>query len=437
MRWICFMVTVLTYATFLPASSRGQADALPSSPVVSSIVVFGNKTTHPEIILREMTIRVGDTLEPSELEYCQARIYSLGLFNRVEIHHIPMDSTVLLVEVDERWYFYPLPMVGIVDHDWQKWYYGLGVVHQNFRGWNERLFAGFVLGYNPWVSLNYGNPWIFGRSHMFAETGFRYQRIENKSLLSRGTGPNFTETHYSISQSIGKRYGPFLSTSVTAGFSYVEVSDKLSGRTASPDGIDRFVSIGLGGRYDTRNLAEYPTRGVFASAAVSKRGIGLGEVDFVSYGIDLRSYSVIASYPVLATRVFSRWTSGPSIPNYEHQFFGFGDRLRGHFSTEMEGENIAGASVEIRLPIIKSLYITMPDIPVPEFATWRFGLYTAAFMDAGTVWDNGDRFDWHHIPRGYGVGLHVLLPYSYVIRGERAWDQNGRGQWILDVGASF
>ena len=422
-----------------PGLLFGQGDSINpvTRPVVSAIAIFGNKTTKAEIILREMTIQVGDTISALDIDYCQARIYSLGLFNRVEIHYIPMDSAVLLVEVDERWYFYPVPMLGIVDRDWEKWYYGLGVTHQNFRGWNERIFAGFVLGYNPWVSLSYVNPWIFGRSQMFSESAFRYQQIVNKSRIAQGEWPNFTEEHYTFTQSVGKRYGIFLSTYASIGYSYLEVSDKRFGRTASPEGIDRFLSFGMGGRYDTRNLGEYPTQGTMVGAGITKKGIGFGDVDFVAYSVDLRTYQTVFRYPILALRTFSRWTSGPSIPNYEHNFFGFSERLRGHFAEEMEGENIAGASAEFRIPVIKSLYVTIPDAPIPEFATWKFALYAAAFFDTGTVWSESDRFDWKNLPYGYGIGLHLLLPYSYVVRAERAWNEHGRGEWILDVGVPF
>jgi outer membrane protein assembly factor BamA len=441
MRWRCLLIAVLWLCPWGSPASFAQRDtgntASPNRRIVSGIAFFGNKTTRSEIILREMTIHVGDTLEAFDIEYCQARIYSLGLFNRVEIQEIPMDSTILLVEVDERWYLYPVPMIGIADRDWSKWYYGLGVMHQNFRGWNEKIFAGGVLGYNPWASMSYVNPWVFGRSQMSWQTDFRYQRVENKSEVSRGAGPNFSETHITCSQGLGKRYNPYLSVSSSIGFSYVEVGDKGAGRTLSPDGIDRSFSLGLSGRYDTRDLYEYPTRGVYVSAGISRHGLWQKPVDYFSYGADARFYREVASYPIVAARVFTRWTSGPAIPNYDHQYFGYGDRLRGHFFEEREGENIAGASLEVRMPIIKSLYIRFPDIPIPEFATWRFGLYAAAFIDAGTVWYNAHRVDWDHLPRGYGVGLHLLLPYGYVVRGERAWNEQGYGEWIFDIGAPF
>jgi outer membrane protein assembly factor BamA len=423
-------------STTIEISGAGR-NTLRRSPVVSRIVVFGNKTTKSEIILRELTVREGDTIDSAKIEYCRERIYSLGLFNKVDIDYPPLDSTVLVVDVDERWYFFPVPLLGVIERDIGKWYYGLGVVHYNLSGWNDKLFAGFVLGYNPWVSLSYSNPWIFGTAELYSETSLGYNSVHNKSLLSRGEGPNFLENRYSAQQTIGKRFDPFRSAQLSIGYQYLEVTEKKAGRTISPDGIDRFLTLAVGARYDTRNLREYPTSGAFISATVVKKGIGFGDVDFAVFGADARVYRTVFDLPSIAVRVFSRIGAGPAIPNYEHQFFGFGERLRGHFSEEVEGESIAGANLEVRIPLIRTLYVRFAGFPIPEFAMWKFGLYAAAFVDAGMVWNKGDDPTRSRVPSGYGGGLHLLLPYGFVVRFERAWSESGRGEWIAEVGASF
>jgi outer membrane protein assembly factor BamA len=188
--------------------------------VVAGIAIFGNTVTAPEIILREIPLQTGDTAGPAEIAYCEQRIYSLGLFTRVSVMMPPLDTSVLVVTVEERWHLYPAPMLGIVDRDIRHWYYGLGVKHENFRGWNEKIFAGFVLGYEPWVSLYYSNPWIFGRSQLFLEASAGYQRLEKKSAISREQGPNFHENHYKSGLTLGKRFDPYRSVWVNGGFHY-------------------------------------------------------------------------------------------------------------------------------------------------------------------------------------------------------------------------
>jgi outer membrane protein assembly factor BamA len=437
--------TVLLYSIGLfllgqTAFLFGQDDTTTSTgraPVISGFAVFGNKVTQPETILREITLQVGDTIDLEEIEFAKSRIYSLGLFNRVDITWPPMDSTILLVEVDERWFLYPVPLFGIVDRNWDHWYYGMGVKHENFRGRNEKIFAGFVLGYNPWVSLSYSNPWIFGDDQLFTETGFAWSKVVNKSMESRGEGPNFDEIHYSVAQMLGKRLDTYRSIWLHAAYNYIEVTENRTGRTINDQGVDRYLSLGFGASHDTRNLREYPTSGIYGTLYVAKKGFGIGFVDMMTYQADVRIYKPLYKNLSLAMRAFTRLSSGPSIPNYEHHFLGFSERIRGHFFDEIEGENSMGAFVELRIPIVPNLYIHVPQMPIRQFATWKLGLYAALFGDIGTVWDKDERPEFADMPRGYGAGLHFLLPYGIVFRIDRAWAENRAGQWVFDVGVAF
>ena len=275
------------------------------TPVITGFAVFGNTVTKPEIIVRELPMEVGDTINLEQIAFARSRIYSLGLFNRVEISWPPMDSTILLIEVDERWFLYPVPMAGIVDRNWDHWYYGLGVKHENFRGRNEKIFAGFVLGYNPWVSLSYANPWIPGDDQFFTQTDFAWSRVVNKSRESRGEGPNFDEIHYAVSEMFGKRFDAYHSVWSFLSFRYVEVTENRTGRTLDPAGIDRYLTIGFGASHDTRNLQEYPTSGIYSTASVSRKGFGIGLVDMVSYALDLRLYRPLLHDISLGMRLFT------------------------------------------------------------------------------------------------------------------------------------
>ena len=259
-------------------------------PVLSGIAISGNTLTKSEIILRELTLHIGDTLTPEAVEYMKSRVYSLGLFNKVRMTYPPVDSTVLLVDVEERWYIWAYPVFGIAERDWSKWYYGGGVRHDNFRGWNERILAQCVLGYNPIISLAYQNPWIFGAAEMYSETSLGYSRTQDKSAQTQVSSTPYEEKHWFFNQTIGN---------------------------------DVFVTVGASARYDTRDLAEYPLYGTYAAAAVSKYGIGFEHLNALIGALDLRVYRQLFSGWVLAGRTFARLSGGSEIPNYLHSFFGF------------------------------------------------------------------------------------------------------------------
>jgi len=409
-----------------------------SHPVVGSIVVLGNRSTDTELILRELTVHVGDTLNEEQLEYSRTRIYSLGLFNRVDMTYPPLDTTVLIISVEERWYLFPVPILGLVDKDWRKIYYGLGVVHFNLGGRGQKFFAGFALGYDPWVAVSYRDPWILGKLEMFSESELRYSKVRNKSLLSRGNEDNFDEIHYGFSQVLGKRFTSSFSAWLDFGYDYVEVTSRRAGRTLSNGGIDRYLSLGVGAVFDTRNLKEYPTYGSYGLIGLRKYGLFFGPLDHVLATVDARRYIKLSKSLTLAVRGFTAMSIGPRVPNYLHMYYGYSNRLRGHFYRIQEGENIAGVAVETRFPIVREEYVVL-DVPFlpPQFSTLRLGLYAAVFANAGTTWNRGEKIDLRHLPAGYGAGLHFLLPYGYVIRAEGAVDENGSGELYLVVGVSF
>ncbi len=143
---------------FQVALSRETADTLLT---VRNVVIDGNVTTKNFVILREMKLKPGERITAEALEHDQKRIYSLQLFNKVEMEVKPEGSEAqLVVHVNERWYLFPFPIVGIRYRDFDKLYYGAGLVHSNFRGRNEKLFFSFALGFDRWVSLTYHNPRI-------------------------------------------------------------------------------------------------------------------------------------------------------------------------------------------------------------------------------------------------------------------------------------
>jgi outer membrane protein assembly factor BamA len=433
----CSVLLVTTLVRGQQTTGEGNTDTKEPKCLYVGAAISGNTITQPEIILRELTVRIGDSLTREKIEYMKSRIYSLGLFNRVDITYPPMDSTILIIDVDERWYLYPVPLFGIVDRDWSRWTYGGGIRHDNVRGRNERVYSELLFGYNPRASLRYSNPWIFGEDQYYYETGFSYSRIQNKSALTHPDEPDYVEKHFALSATLGKRFTTFQSMWINVGFQYVDVSDFQTGRTASMQGIDRFLSVTVGAKYDTRDLAEYPSQGVYGVGTISRMGIGFGAVDMMMYYLDLRGYQQIGRGICLAGRLFTGLVSGPAIPDYEHFFFGFGERMRGRFQERQEGENIFGAFTELRVPVVAPFYLHVPQVPVSQFATWKLGLYATLFVDTGSLWNRNAHPDWNDMPYGYGAGLNFLLPYSMVFRIDRAWNERGHGEWIFDLFAAF
>jgi outer membrane protein assembly factor BamA len=435
---IYFIFIALISDSFLYAQDSSQTEFPDSTYYVNSILISGNATTKDYVILREMTLKPGALLTTELIAYDKNRIYSLGLFNEVQIHPVPStEQTVdILVVVSERWYIYPYPIVGLKDRDWNKFYFGAGLSHLNFRGRNEKVFFSFVLGYDPGFSIVYRNPSLTDDGEFFLSTRIAYSNASNRSLQAQAIAGKFTERHTSFSATVGTRFSISRTVWFNVGYEIVNMTDVTPTLSLSPTGIDRFPFMGIGASYDTRDLMEYPSYGTFAQTTVTKFGMPSADVDFVRYSADVRKYIPMNSRVVLTTRVFTDVVAAGPTPVYNRTYFGYGERVRGHFNQIIEGENILGVSSELHYTMIEPTYFTVKFLP-PEFGVWKFGMYAALFGDAGTVWFRRTPLTINNFLKGYGIGLHFLLPYSAVLRAEYGLDEYGKGEFIFDLGTTF
>lgn len=423
-------------ALALTLNPRAQAAAVTdSSLTVSKIVITGNETTKDYVILREMGTRIGAPLDSLSLERDKKQIYSLQLFNKVDVNYTAEgNQATVYVRVSERWYIFPIPIIGFRYRDLKKIYYGASLIHQNFRGRNEKIMASAVFGYDGWFNLAYQNPKLTSDDDIFlrSEVGFQHVRNQNTSAgeydqrLTAGT------------VELGKRYGLYQTFFFLVGYDRWDVSNPQAGWTVSPTGKDDFITLGATYIYDGRDIREYATSGSYAGLSVTKNGLGESQVNLLRFGVDLRGYVPLGDDLSLCGRAFGSSLGGGNSPTYLHAYFGYYDRIRGYYSTILEGEDILGGSLELRFPLLAPRYktVSIRFLP-PEFSVWRYGLYAALFADGGTIWFRRDQVfqvPWY---AGYGAGLHFLLPYSIVIRTEYALNQHGRGQFVLGFGAPF
>lgn len=429
----------LLATVFTPTIIFSQIDStitiLPQLGIVDTIIIAGNATTQDYVILDEMTLRQGSPATWEAIEYDKNRIYSLGLFTRVEIFYDTLASKgFLLVDVNERWYLIPVPLFGFRDGDTKRPFYGAGLLHSNFGGRNQRLFGSIVFGHNPSLALSFSDPQISRRHNLFFSGSLSYSRVRNRSKVASEASGNFDEIHHDINSTIGQRLSLHETISLNAGYKSVEVTENGPQRTVSAAGLDRFIYATVNYTYDSRNLREYASSGSFASLQTTKLGFGTSELDFTRFGVDARRYTPLPLDLTLVTRIHGSIVSGGVIPTYSRSYFGYGERIRGYYKTVFEGENITGANIELRFPILPPQVVRFSAIAIPqEFSIWRLGISLVAFSDAGATWFRDERLQLRSFSAGYGAGIDFLLPYSIIVRTLYAFNDRGRGQFILDV----
>ncbi len=428
---LLFLLTTTTLSTF----SQQVLPPAPDTPLglLDTIMVSGNEKTKSYVILDEMTLRKGAVVTPSLLEYDRNRIYSLGLFTRVDLWYDSLGTVrFLLVDVRERWFFIPFPTFGFRDGDPKRPYYGAGVLHTNVGGRNQKLYASLTLGYDPSASLSFVDPLLNRKASLYGAVSVSFSRPKNKSDREAALTGEYYETHFNLGGTLGKRFSLHQSAGITLGYTSITVPQYFPGRTASPDGRDSFLWGTLSFTHDTRDLAEYASRGLFAGLSVTENGFGESALSYTRTSGDFRGYLPLPAGCTIAMRAFASMASGGDVPVYGHSYFGYGERIRGFYNEVAEGEDLVLASAELRFAVLPARTIQVSGLPIPEqFTIWRFGISLALFADAGSTWLRGEPFGLRTLSSGVGAGIHFLLPYSAIARVEYARNSAHRGEWIL------
>lgn len=411
-----------------------------SQYIIDSIKIFGNDITEDFIILRELTFEPGDTVDRHTLEYNKERVYSLGIFNKVNFRFMDNDSSKLNIEVEESWYIYPIPFFYIKDNDWDKFSYGIAVLIKNFRGRNETLSGSAALGYDPSFSISYLKPSIIYKSNVYFNVNLAHRTVTNKSITAaRLFGNDFEYTFITNDVGIGNRFGLFHWAGFDVGFNYIESPKYFKGSNASDERIDRLIKLGFSYSYDTRDLIQFPSEGMLFSFYMQLKGLGMNNINYRVYNIDFREYRKLIGDLRAKWRVTTRQTAGKFIPYYDFSYLGFEEVVRGHINKEREGHHYYLGSVELLHPIIKDINISFDFIPLlpRELLTFRLALYAQLFADTGTTQLRGSPLRIKNFDTGYGAGLSLLLlPYN-ILRFEIATDENQNIEYIFDLAVSF
>lgn len=399
---------------------------------IDRVMIFGNDHTRREVILREIPFTFPDTLDMPDFQVIQNRLLNLNLFKRIDLNIFKQgNQNILIIQVYELWYLYPLPVFKVNDRDWNKLSYGMEFSHLNFRGRNEKLSVGALGGYNPTFFVNYFNPWLGQKSKLTFSfsvfVGRRYNRFYR-----------FDEHQIGTKISLGKRLSLNSTLSANVEFRRVSFPDSERYLSESRTGLDLVPRLGFSFVSDNRDLKEYPLSGHLIDWRVTRTGFTSRQAQYWRSRTDLRVYKKVAARLSFGARNLTILNFG-SVPAYDLIYIGFGERIRGYFDHVFTAQNLMIQSAEIRIPVIKSHYFSLPKAPLVNAFTQnlKYALNIAIFADTGIVWNRAEQFKRSRFRSGYGIGLNMFLPFRSLMRIEYALNDRGGGEWIIDSGISF
>lgn len=425
-----FTYSVLIFG--ICVSGFSQQSAFPQKPL-AAVYVVGNDRTDEDVITRELLFTVGDIISDSVLTASQKRIENLWLFNRVEFLPMPGNneqSWSLLISVTERLYVIPYPVFNFEDRDWHKLTYGFGLAHENFRGRNEKIYFSFAFGERPGWHFTYFNPWINRQWHLIS--GFYI-----KKFMMVNRSHEFDENHFYWALNFGKYWTRYFYTSIAVNGDQIDVGKAFADSMLTGRPKENNYGLIFSTAIDTRDLFSYPSGGYYLFFRLRKQGFFESKLDYWQWVADVRNYESLWKL-IFAMRFYTRQSLG-DLPIYDRVYFGFDERVRGHFSEIIEGRNSFLASAEVRYPLLPQRYFTFDTGILPELYTrnLKFGINAGLFVDTGIVWKKKKEFSAGNFLSGFGAGVHFFLPYIEVLRFDVGFNEKLNSEFIMEIQTAF
>ncbi|MEG6509640.1 outer membrane protein assembly factor BamA [Methyloligella sp. 2.7D] len=364
---------------------------------IERIDIVGNYRTHDSVIRREFRLSEGDAYNRLLVEAARGRLRKLGFFKSVDIDTSPgsaPDRVVLTVRVEEQ----PTGELSFgVGYSTSEGIIGdIAISERNFMGRGQYVRLG-VSGSmeRSQVDFSFTEPHFLGRN-LAAGFDLFHKDVDYSDVAS------FSQKNSGGTLRLGFPVAEDTRLGLRYSYEHEEIYDVTN--NASPvikasEGTADVSSIGYTLAYDTRNLPQSPTQGIFVSFSQDMAGLG-GTVNYIRTVGDARGYYPLTKKITLAGRlqggVIEGWgdthcgdslsTSDPGCLRLTDLFFKGGETIRGFERAgigprdlgssnhdALGGKVYYAATAEVRFP--------MPLIPE------NLGMQGAFFVDAGSLYD--------------------------------------------------
>ncbi|HTF02680.1 MAG TPA: BamA/TamA family outer membrane protein [Bacteroidia bacterium] len=450
----------------------------PKTPVrITNIVITGNKTTKPLIILRELTFHVGDTMLMEDFEIMRKQseknLLNTSLFNFVTITshetYIAYDGTSLLevtIDVKERWYTWPAPVFDVMEQNLNTWWrnghtldratYGFLLTRYNFRGRRETVALICRFGYSQQFGGQYSIPYINKKqtigisfTGLYTRNHEVFYRTQNNQLVFYKDTERHIRKETSGSVKLTWRKGIYRRHTLETKFIDLQVNDTVLDLANDyfVNGSTRMRYFTLSYQYvlDYRDARYYPLKGHYLDVEVTRHGLGIlpGEdVNVTFVAASYRKWFPVAKRIFAGAMVRGRWLPGNDPPYYHQRALGFSTYVRGYEYYVIDGQSYVIAKTSLRYQLLKPRTFKFKWLPLEKFNMFHVAVYTGIFYDGGYVDDRASVLsDGNALGNtwlsGYGAGVDIVTYYDIVFRLEYTFNHLGEGGFFVHFGAPF
>jgi outer membrane protein assembly factor BamA len=269
--------------------------------LIGKISIAGNKKTRSYIILRELPFSEGEQYQGNELikkfDDARRQLMNTTLFHSalVRVKDFEGPQVNVMIEVKERWYFFPSPYFKLVDRNWNQWIveqkadlervnYGVSIEYYNATGRNDAIKVGIGGGYTRQVSLSYNRSYFDKKLKWGFAAGFsagknrevNYKTVNDKQVFVKDE--NAFLSSFSSAYTL-LTYRRKIKTRHSFGVSWAtgQVKDTVISLNPSyfKSGTRRisYPECFYNMSYFNLDYIPYPTRGYAAELLFTKRGV--------------------------------------------------------------------------------------------------------------------------------------------------------------------
>lgn len=461
--WLLFFLSILQVHP-AHAQQPGQhvvADSLllgiNDQVFVRHIDLSGNNRTRSSIILREINIKTGSTLQRDSLsrtiETTRLRLVNLPLFTSALVMPVVVsrDTIDIHITLTERWYLYPEFTFKLADRNFNVWWkeqnhnfrranLGIGLRHTNFRGNMEELSGMVQVGYTQQLTLNYLRPYVdkaqkhgIGFSVSFAQNNEIPLRTDsNKLIFARRDYGNYIQHQYAANVLYTYRPDYAVRHLLQLGIRHFSVNDTVLQLNAdyfkNGKRSMKFGELQYRLEYNGVDNWNYPLKGKkmvnYVTLRAGFEGFRFQAADQLEAAIFQEPMKHWYTSAILRSRI--------SLPNDQPWFF---RRALGSQSEYVRGYEyyvVDGAHYGLlRLSLKRELLNTYVKLPFRFLPVLPIRLYPKVFADAGYAYDKfpGSSFLSNRMLYSAGIGFDFLSAYDIKLRVE--WTINHLGQSAL------
>lgn len=393
-----------------------------SAQIVSSIDIRGHQHTQEYIIRREIQHKTNITLDSILVEQDRNRIDNLGIFSSVTWQSLPMEDGTVKLRFHVIESTRVLPIFAPQYEEGTGWSLVLGSIVNNFRGKNESLVIGGLLGGIDAYGIEFLNPWIMGdHVSLGLEVGKHYS---DHIFLP------YTQQTSSFELNVGRYFG--YEKRISAGFEY-EKKKFVNDNGDSMNVAFQYFAPQGSFTYDSRDFYNDPSRGIHIIQFFQSFHY-LNRNDWSLFWDQSYStfFTPLKLKKKLTVGIHARIRSvhGEYLPELLMYGLGGAFSVRGwkmetrslYSSGEQNyrfGYYSAVSSLELRQTIIPRFSLKH-DSPFGPMST-ELGLQGVIFFDAGSI-----GYDWQDLLQAQpmlGAGFGIRIPLAVVgnIRFDYGW----------------